>query len=260
MRSAQPSKRSRIARRSSRVAAVRRRLARRHDGGVGRGRRRGRIGREVARRERARPAWPAAGGAGGGRNGSGAGAAAPSVPPPAGPPAFRRWRRPRPPRDRRREARAWPGRGRSSSLWSKIARRGGEAIAACAANVEERPNPRAASRFGAARGTMAEDELPAREAMEFDVVIVGAGPAGLAAAIRLKQRSPDISVVVVEKGSEVGAHILSGRGDRSDRPRPAAAGLAQRRDADQDRGERRPLLLALGDAARCGCRISSCRR
>jgi len=46
--------------------------------------------------------------------------------------------------------------------------------------------------------------------MEFDIVIVGAGPAGLAAAIRLKQIAPDISVVVVEKGSEVGAHILSG--------------------------------------------------
>src|SRR5919112_39988 len=57
-------------------------------------------------------------------------------------------------------------------------------------------------------------DLPARESMEFDVVIVGAGPAGLATAIRLKQQAAeagaDLSVVVVEKGSEVGAHILSG--------------------------------------------------
>lgn len=53
-------------------------------------------------------------------------------------------------------------------------------------------------------------ELPERESMEFDVVIVGAGPAGLAAAIRLKQIDPELSVVVLEKGGEVGAHILSG--------------------------------------------------
>ncbi len=57
-------------------------------------------------------------------------------------------------------------------------------------------------------------ELPPRETMECDVLIVGAGPAGLAAAIRLKQlaaeQGSDVSVTVIEKGSEVGAHILSG--------------------------------------------------
>src|SRR3954454_16369399 len=57
---------------------------------------------------------------------------------------------------------------------------------------------------------MSMEEVQPRESMEFDVVIVGAGPAGLASAIRLKQLNADLAIVVVEKGSEVGAHILSG--------------------------------------------------
>ncbi len=54
------------------------------------------------------------------------------------------------------------------------------------------------------------ETTPAREVMEYDVVIVGAGPAGLACAIRLKQLKQDLMVAVLEKGAEVGAHILSG--------------------------------------------------
>ena len=54
---------------------------------------------------------------------------------------------------------------------------------------------------------MAEQE---RDVMEYDVCVVGAGPAGLAFAIRSKQLNPELSICVLEKGSELGAHSLSG--------------------------------------------------
>ena len=108
---------------------------------------------------------------------------------------------------------------------------------------------------------MSTDELPPRESMEFDVVIVGAGPSGLAAAIRLKQINPDLTIVIVEKGSEVGAHILSGAvidPVSLDKLIPD-----WREDADcplKTQVEGRPLLLDDGRQRDPRCRTSSCRR
>ena len=91
--------------------------------------------------------------------------------------------------------------------------------------------------------------------------IVGAGPSGLAAAIRLKQVNPELSVVVVEKGSEVGAHILSGAVIDPiglDRLLP---GLARRPGLPaEDAGDGGPLLSISARRAAYACRISSCRR
>ena len=113
---------------------------------------------------------------------------------------------------------------------------------------------------------MASDavELPPREAMEFDVVIVGAGPAGLAAAIRLRQLAAeagkDVSVVVLEKGSAVGAHILSGAvidpiGLNQARPRLEGEGRAA-----YDRSRARSVPGADRDARVSPPQLSSCRR
>ena len=100
--------------------------------------------------------------------------------------------------------------------------------------------------------------------MDFDVVIVGAGPAGLAAAIRLKQLAAaagsELSVVVLEKGSEVGAHILSGAVidpiglNRAD-PRLEGQGRARR-----DGGDARTASTTSAPPAPCASPTSSCRR
>src|SRR5215467_2509096 len=61
-----------------------------------------------------------------------------------------------------------------------------------------------------ARSACSQSDAMTRDVMEYDVAIVGAGPSGLSCAIRLKQRKPELNVCVLEKGSAVGAHSLSG--------------------------------------------------
>ncbi len=95
-------------------------------------------------------------------------------------------------------------------------------------------------------------ELPAREAMEFDVVIVGAGPAGLAAAIRLKQLAPDKSVVVRGEGLRSRRPYPVRRGDRSDRPRQPDPGMARR-------GQRRSRRRSPRTASTCSARRGALR-
>ena len=113
---------------------------------------------------------------------------------------------------------------------------------------------------------MAQDnaELPPREAMEFDVVIVGAGPAGLATAIRLKQLAAaagsEVSVVVLEKGSEVGAHILSGAVIDPIGLATPVSRLAGQGRAARDAGDARTASTTSAPPACCASPTSSCRR
>ena len=99
-----------------------------------------------------------------------------------------------------------------------------------------------------------------RESMAYDVVIVGAGPAGLSAAIRLKQLAREagreLSVCILEKGSEVGAHILSGAVIDPDGAQRAHSRLEGQGLAADRAGHREPSLGAdrkaqVGDAATC---------
>ena len=100
--------------------------------------------------------------------------------------------------------------------------------------------------------------------MDFDVVIVGAGPAGLAAAIRLKQLAAaagsELSVVVLEKGSEVGAHILSGAVIDPIGLNHAHSRLEGQGRAGRDGGDARTASTIWAPPARCASPTSSCRR